>query len=436
MKKRNLVLASAVASALALAAGAAQAGTLSGTPTNYATQAVTAANNVVTVAAGSVVYTLTGTASVGTTVTMTLPSGMTFNVPPAVTCAGGTLACAASVTAGGAGQNYVTYTVTGAGAATDTITYGGFSVNGASALATAGASLKVTASSIGGDAGDTDPTTGTASTLGFAAMTSANGLTVTEVVNDLTVDISNYNGTKYSSGTAWGSSGSVNVAPTGGTVGANGVTAYAFPTGSAISAVVSGNFGSMTSFWLDTAACAATPGTGTSMTGTLTGNSATFNGLVSGTTYNVCHVSNGTSVIQVSNPVSVNATVSNSVGSKSASLGTITYGGTSAFVNYYVGNGAGYAMYLQVSNQSSAASKVIAVVNMADGTIKTGMLESAMPANTTKLYTVADINTATGASLNSETARGNLTILSNGSIKATNFMLNPGNTVTQMGQAF
>jgi len=127
MKKRNLILQAAVASALLATFGTAQAGTVTASSINYASEAVGAAT---ALTLGNVVYSLgvarTTTQPFTVIYTLTGTSNPVFNATPAVpTAAGGTCAIAgSSLKRGGANTNQVVYDIVVSAncAAADTLT--------------------------------------------------------------------------------------------------------------------------------------------------------------------------------------------------------------------------------------------------------------------------------------------------------------------------
>jgi hypothetical protein len=148
----------------------------------------------------------------------------------------------------------------------------------------------------------------------------------------------------------------------------------------------------------------------------------------------VCLGATGTAILQQTpSGVNVSATQDTFTTTPAGTLGTIKYNGGVFPLNYVVGSAAGgYTNYIRVVNRDSAASDVRAVVQNDNGTVSTGLLGS-VPANQSTLYTVGQINAATGSTLSSATDRGAITILTNSSnTTASNLMFNPNGTVVQM----
>jgi hypothetical protein len=112
---------------------ASWAGTISGQVVDYNAAKVGLANGVLVVPAGKAIYTATTTITVGSAFTVTLPSGFQFATAPALTSSAATF----TLSSGGIGSQSATFTVaTSNVSATQTITLGTYTVNGATALAT------------------------------------------------------------------------------------------------------------------------------------------------------------------------------------------------------------------------------------------------------------------------------------------------------------
>jgi hypothetical protein len=451
MKKYNVLTQAAVAVALgSIAFGANAAGNLTAASvtTTYASQAVSTANGTVVVAANKLIYTSVSGLAAGAIITFTLPSGLTFANTPTVTAS--TAGTVASVTGGGAGSNSLTVglSVTPL-AANGTVSIGAFTVNGATALATAGNVLDFSAKASGDSTAannDPDPVK-TSKTNG--SLVSANGLAFTSapgVANPVIVDVGTTGGVA-SNGTLFQIAGTnqknarvgqFTTAPAGGVVTADGTTAYGFPAGATISATVSGNFGAIASAYLDPALASTCPTTAPAgaITGTVTSSAITFPNLVPATAaagYAVCLFANGTAIIQPTNPISASATVSGGVGtSQSGNLSAIAYNGTVLNYNYVVGNQGGYVNYLRVQNPTGGSARLIVSVRTDAGVVTSGTLDSGLPAGQAKLYTLSDVNTATGAGITTAGDRATISILSTAAITGSNLMVNPNSTVVTM----
>lgn len=453
MNKRNLIIKTAVAAAFAVGAQHSVAGTLAfPSVPSFATEGIPS-TGAVTIPAG-VAYSAadSSTAAQGGLVTFTLPTGVTFTSTPSVT-ADGTTFTAATVSGGGNGSNTLTVNVTN-GTTTTTgataLTLGAFTVTGATALSspTATGAFNISAQASGfATTADSDATPKTAT---LATSVRQNILTTTNQGSATDkIDVSSpSNGTRFTIGTTTLNQSfhtvGVLTPSTGTGVNATNTATFAFASGTATTVTVSGYpFSAVSSVYMapaNTTTCAATAPTG-STTGTVSGNSVTFTGVVAGAgSRAVCLVNTGNTILPAL-AGTITATATRDTFTAPATLpvsldGQLTYNGTVVNVNYVVGNGAGYAMYLNVVNPASAAAPVMISLRKSDGTVLNGTLTSSLGANSSQLFTMADINTATGANLANESSRAFITLLSTAPIRATNFMLNPGNAVTQIGQTF
>ena len=129
------------------------AGTLSGQVVDYNAAKVRLANGVLVVPAGEAVYTATSTIPIGSSFTVTLPSGFQFGTAPALTSSA---AATFTLAGGGIGSNSATFTVATSNVSpAQTITLGTYTVNGATALETItpiASALPLTMQAIGIDA--------------------------------------------------------------------------------------------------------------------------------------------------------------------------------------------------------------------------------------------------------------------------------------------
>jgi hypothetical protein len=137
---------------LAVCVSASWAGTMSGQVVDYNAAKVRLANGVLVVPAGKAIYTATSTITIGSSFTVTLPSGFQFATAPTLTSSAATF----NLASGGIGSRSATFTVaTSNVSATETITLGTYTVNGATALGTVtpiASALPVTMQAIGIDA--------------------------------------------------------------------------------------------------------------------------------------------------------------------------------------------------------------------------------------------------------------------------------------------
>ena len=131
---------------------ASWAGTMSGQVVDYNAAKVRLANGVLVVPAGKAIYTATSTITMASSFTVTLPSGFQFATAPALTSSAATFVLAS----GGIGSQFATFTVaTSNVSATQTITLGTYTVNGATALETItpiASALPLTMQAVGVDA--------------------------------------------------------------------------------------------------------------------------------------------------------------------------------------------------------------------------------------------------------------------------------------------
>jgi len=368
-------------------AGPAFASTTTVPNVNYATQAITPGTNISVPAASPFqdMFTAAGPVGpLGSSVTFTLPTGVTFAVTPTVSCttSGAPATCTgATVTAGGINTNSVTVSFTyQTTAAAQTVTVqlnGGFSLSD-QALASPTAAQKVTITS--GDPNFT-PTAGTSqfasssSALTFATGGSGAGPIAIDVgpsglakkflqpsttPTDITlVDIGNLQ------------VGSTPVTPT---FAANGTTPFAFTTPATL--VVTGNFANIAGAYLapaGTATC-ATPAPAGAVSATLTGSSLTFANIpipAAAVNQEVCLSANGTGVIGANpNGFGSSATVGTSSAAVAAPglLSTYTFNGAAQQLVFsgFLGTNA-YTFSVRIVNNGATAVPVIAVVQGDNG---------------------------------------------------------------------
>lgn len=149
---KSSVKAVALLTILGVCVPASWAGTMSGQVVDYNAAKVNLANGVLVVPAGKAVYTATATIPIGSSFTVTLPSGFQFATAPSLTSSAATFTLAG----GGIGSRSATFTVaTSNVSATQTITLGTYTVSGATALETItpiASALPLTMQAIGVDA--------------------------------------------------------------------------------------------------------------------------------------------------------------------------------------------------------------------------------------------------------------------------------------------
>jgi len=139
--------------ALLVWAGPSWAGTISGNVADYNAADVRLTSGVVTVPAGVAIYTATSTLAIGSSFTVTLPSGFTFGSAPSLTTSG---TATFTLSSGGSGAQSATFTVATANVVSgNTISLATFTLDGATALETAtpvASALPLTMQAIGTDA--------------------------------------------------------------------------------------------------------------------------------------------------------------------------------------------------------------------------------------------------------------------------------------------
>lgn len=430
---KNVILRSAVAAALGLAALNVSAGTTAYTPTTYAIEGIPASGDVTI--PGGILYTTAAGAAESGLLAIKLPSGVTFVSTPSLTVA--TEVTAATVAGGGAGSNTLTISYDRTANAGGTITLGAFQVTGATALAgvTKAGDFQYSAQSSGfATAGNNDEKAQKADLA-----LSDRQLIVTPVDGELIINVpSPGNATRWKAGgNTIATSGSASNLTVNNGVFSNSTATGAFTFSSkTATANIGGNFSGVTAAYLAEAseACKATAPSG-STKGTVTSSSISFSGITpSGTPREVCLIADSDAILQQTlSGITASATQDTFTTTPSGKLASVKYNGGVFSLDYVVGSSDGnYIIYINVVNRDSAATDVRAVVQSAEGTVNSGLLGT-LPANQQMLYTMSDVNTATGSNLSSATDRGALTILTNTSnATANSLMFNPNGTVVTM----
>ncbi len=128
-------------------------GTIAGNVADYNAAEVRLSNGVLTVPAGVATYTATSTLAIGSSFTVTLPSGFTFGSAPTLTSSG---TSTFTLSSGGVGSQSATFAVaTSAVTSGQTISLATFTLDGATALETVtpvASALALTMQAIGSDA--------------------------------------------------------------------------------------------------------------------------------------------------------------------------------------------------------------------------------------------------------------------------------------------
>lgn len=440
MTNRNILLSAASAGVLSAAlfgAGSALAaaptvtmiggnvdatGTAAGTVGyRYATQATQVSTGVISQAAGflTVAYANGDQLSNGDQITISLPSGFTFLAAPTATLSGSATGSCGSNAAIGAGTvsasspNTVTFSTSTAfsvGTSGCTITFSGLNATSGTLLQSAVSTALTPTLTVVSSANGARPAASVGAGSGFYA---ANGWTVTGAAGGATttIDVS-----ATALGKTFTTTSAVNARVTrlatvtpaaNALVLAANSSAYTLPAGVTFSATLTGvNFASASRVYFEAqGTCQTTPGAALStgsQNGTISGNTVTAPGL-STATYALCYEANGSTVVQPSTySAAFTSTLSGSAslaaGNAVTNLGNIAFPGNPAQINYAVG-GSAWQYFVRVTNPGQAVSTVLAVVTPDSGVTTVGVLATGLSANANALYSVADLNAATGLSL-------------------------------------
>jgi hypothetical protein len=256
--------------------------------------------------------------------------------------------------------------------------------------------------------------------------------------------------------------GTVLINSNGGTFAANGTTPFSFGTGTTATLTLTGNYSGITSIFFDPTggggACQTTAAKEAAVsgvnTGTISGSTATFSGIIfSATPGLVCEYAGGTSLIGV-NPSGVSATVTVPASTGIAAT-TVTFTtpigpsvyvpGTPYFVSY-TGNFSSYPTFLRIVNNAAAPVMVYADVQGDLGVAGGAIVESGLPPFDNDLVSVATIISNAGLSLGNN--RASLIVFASpaaavanagaaafgpGSVVISHLMVNPDGTIVQLG---
>lgn len=409
-------------SALVVAAGAAQAATATFATSSItlATQSLNASGAVGLAQTGQTIIVTPGaaeTCSTGGQITITAPSGVLFASVPNVSFTGANAACLTASGVVNSGSASVTYTLTTINAATfNTTSNMVVGVNGTTGpiSLTTGTTFTSPVSTA-----RTFVVSGVACATAITGATTANGLmsasgfgyTANAAGNTATVDTTATGAgrlfvTSASNSTRVATLGSFTVNAATGVVDAASGAPYTLPAGSAITVTASGPFASASRAYVTTTTCVTTAGAALPsgyVTGTISGATATFSSLAT-SAYNLCYENNSTSVIQAGTaatpaPITASASVSTLTGSTSSvTIGALAFSGNATSLNYVTG-GSAYQYFVRVTNPNTAATSVFAVVTRDDGTAFSGSVTTNLSSNANALYSITDLNTATGANL-------------------------------------
>jgi len=392
----------------------------------------------------SVALSVSHTAVGGATITLSLPTGLNFAFAPVVACAGTNL----------------TSSGFSAGNTTAVFTTGGVSACGT------GAGISVTSVYLGGantfaSGGGTNATISFSSSLPGETATLAANLSLNSIASfaapvtlgsttstgGATIDIS-LGGSRFASGTTGTTAltlGNVSFT-TAGRLDVDGATNVSFSlTGGTVTiSTLTGSFTGLSSVYATTAAsCATVAPTGAVSVTTTAGSTITsIAGLAgtTGTTYNVCAIAAGTTVLPTSTfRLSLGGTLVNGAAATAVNSTTgngnnalTTYNGGANQLNYYVGAGALYNSYINVTNTGASTGQVFLVGTTRAGATVSGLLDSALTAGASKLYTPAQVGAILGTTSFTESSPGRVNVLVTPSGIAQNLVVNPGNVVVPL----
>jgi hypothetical protein len=416
--------------------------TVAGTLVTYASENFIGASaaSIVTVS-GSALRVVTGNTTtdfVSGFMTFTLSNGATFTAAPTPTTVNVTLSSATLLT----GSTAVVYTNSSQTTTSAAITLGSFSIGGVGTrLATSAQNINITYASSASNV----PAVAVATlAVGVQAYSFSTNSTA------VTVDLANtgqglvFRATNNSSNVTFATLGQFTVNAAATSVEINGTTQFTAGSTDVLRAVVAGNLSGFASMYAATATtCAATPPSG-GVAATLTSTSATFSPLVLGSTYTICGVANGTTVV----PAGVITAVSNfafvartsgvttytpgNYAMTASTIGTLSFNGSSATAFYVVGLGS-YISAIRVTNTStSSGSLFVSVTPDTTGTPVRGLLDSTLLAGQSKFYLSSDIRNAVGTSVLADSSnRATVVFLSSfDAMKVQNFIVNPGGVLS------
>ena len=426
MKRYNQLLTtsaigSAVLGTMLLATGSANA-TISlgfnaapGTQTvaNLAANTVASnSNNVALIQTNQCISFSAGAANdwtVGSTFVVNLPTGVTFQQAASANASAGTL----SLLAGGtAGSSTVTYSINQAATAGDIVRIGCASTAGSSAgnlfLTAPGYSTTnttVAAATVSTTAGNALAATTVNMLTSQQPITATVGTSVPQTIDTGATNLGRGFATNTTNAAAarYATLTTITIANPA-TVNAVGGASYTLPTATE-TVTISGPFSGISRAYLSTAACVTTAGASLAagaVVGTISGNTATFTAIPSAAAvFNTCIENSGSTVLQAGtySAAAVSSLSTQSIlGSTLTSVGTLAYNGVASTINYVTG-GSAYQYFLRVTNPNSGTGQVFAVVTKEDGTTFSGSITTNLGANANALYSVSDLNAATGANL-------------------------------------
>ena len=402
-----------------------------------------AATSVIVGTSGVIVSNGTTTTDFGVgSITFTLSNGATFAAAPSPTRTTNlTLGSGSLVSSSTA----VTYAVTSIGSTTSsTITLGNFTITGVGTrLATSNQNITVTYTS---GIGSNNPNTPSA-TLAVGAQ----AYTFTATSSAVGIDLANsgaglvFRSANDSSNVTFASLGTLSQATAASVNDISGSLGFTAGSSDSLRAVVNGNFSSFSSIYAASAACAATAPSG-ALTGTIASGSlsATISPLVIASTYNICAIANGTSIIPSG---TITGTVSYSFAARTVStstytpgaypqtastISTLSYNGSTATAYYVVGLGS-YTSAIRLTNTSTSSGSVfVQVTPDTTGTPIRALIDSTLTAGQSKFYLASDIRTAVGTSvLTDSNNRATVVFLTAFTgLRLQNFIVNPGGVLS------
>ena len=418
--------------------------TVSATAVTYASENFIGASAASTIVVGSAGFRI-GNGSTSTDfatgfITFTLSSSATFAAAPSATTTNLTLGSGSLVS----GSTAVTYQVTSIGSTTSsTITLGNFSISGVGTrLATSAQAISVTYASLGSNVPATPSAT---------IATGAQAYAFTATSSAVSIDLANSGaGLVFRSGTpasnvTFASLGTLSQAAAAASNDIGGSTLFTAGSSDTLRAIVSGNFSAFSSIYAASASCAATAPSG-AITGTIASDSrsATITPLVIASTYNICAIANGTTIVP-SGTVTGSASISfgsrtvsgatytpGAYSQSSSTLSTLSYNGSTATAFYVVGLGS-YISAIRLSNTSTSSGSVfVQVTPDTTGTPVRALLDSTISAGQSKFYLASDIRTAVGTSVlaDSNTRATVVFLTSFSGLQLQNFIVNPGGVLS------
>ena len=418
--------------------------TVTSVAVSYASENFIGASASASIVVGATAFTLSTGATttdfgVGS-ITFTLSNGATFAAAPSptgttnVTLGSGSLVSSSTA---------VTYAVTAIGSTTSaTITLGNFQVSGiGTRLATSTQGITLT---YGSTIGSNIPASPSATiAVGAQAYSFTAG-----AVAAVTIDLANAgSGLVFRSGSSNVTFATLSSFTQNAAAAANDISGAAiFTAGSSdsVRGFITGNLSVFSSVYAATAACAATAPSG-ALSGTLTSSSATFSPLAQGSTYNICAIANGTTIIPsgtitgtasfsfVARTVSSITYTPGAYAQSASTMANLAYNGSTATAFYVVGLGSYIsAIRLTNTNTTSSGSIFVQVTPDSTGTAVRALLDSTLTAGQSKFYLASDIRTAVGTSVLTDSGnRATVVFLTSFTgLRLQNFIVNPGGVLS------